>query len=209
MIVLPANHSSLHVGWLAGRYPGRIGWLISPGGWRTPPAWLPYALDNGAFPAWTKGTPWDADAFVALLDKAAACRRPEWVLAPDVVADRSQTLASWARWAPTLRGYGWPIAFAVQDGMTPEDVPRDASVIFVGGTTEWKWRTALDWCRCFPRVHIARVNTYGALWRAHGAGAESCDGTGWFRGDKNQLAGLDQYLAESAGRGRPQCPLPL
>ena len=28
------------------------------------------------------------------------------------------------------------------------------------------------------------------------AGAESCDGTGWFRGCQRQLAGLKKYLKE-------------
>jgi hypothetical protein len=33
-------------------------------------------------------------------------------------------------------------------------------------------------------------------------GVESCDGTGWFRGDQNQLAGLKKYLAQSSGKER-------
>ena len=35
------------------------------------------------------------------------------------------------------------------------------------------------------------------------AGAESVDGTGWFRGDKEQLRGLEQWCAESTGQ-RPR-----
>jgi hypothetical protein len=40
---------------------------------------------------------------------------------------------------------------------------------------------------------------------AHEAGAESCDGTGWFRGDQDQLAGLERYLGLSTRNDkRPQ-----
>lgn len=40
--VMPSNHSGIRIGYLAGRYPNRLGWLISPGGWRTPPDWMTY-----------------------------------------------------------------------------------------------------------------------------------------------------------------------
>ena len=87
---------------------------------------------------------------------------------------------------------------AVQDGMEPGDVPAEAGVVFVGGSTEWKWRTVRDWCDAFDRVHVGRVNTNGKLWECHEAGAESCDGTGWFRGDQRQLRGLIAYLERSS-----------
>lgn len=41
MIVMPSNNSAMHLGWLAGRYQGHIGWLLSPLGWRTPHHWMP------------------------------------------------------------------------------------------------------------------------------------------------------------------------
>ena len=56
----------------------------------------------------------------------------------------------------------------------------------------------------FKRVHVGRVNTYRLLWLAHEAGAESCDGTGWFRGDRKQLQGLIDYLQESSSGRRKQ-----
>lgn len=204
MIVMPSNNSSMHLGWLAGRYPGRIGWLLSPKGWRTPHRWMPYALDNGAFPAWTKNEPWDQSAYEKMLDNAFDAawfrsQKPKWLLVPDVVTDREATILKWREWAPRLaRSCGWPLAFAVQDGMTQADVPANADVVFVGGSTKWKWDTVERWCRDNAHVHVGRVNGYGKLWLCHELGAKSCDGTGWFRGDQQQLAGLEQYLFESS-----------
>jgi hypothetical protein len=197
--VMPANNTGITTGWLAGRWPGRIGHLYSPGGQRGPFHFISYALDNGAYGAHLKKQPFDVAAWRSLLDWAKLSgRAPLWALVPDVVGDRLATLAAWDEYSPVLRSYGWPLAFAVQDGMTYSDVPRDASVVFVGGSTDWKWKTMADWCAAFPRVHVGRVNTYRRLWDCHDAGAESCDGTGWMRGSQLQLRGLLAYLEESS-----------
>ncbi len=201
VIVMPANNTGIQVGWMAGRFPGKVGHLFSPKAQRGPFVFMPYALDNGAFGAFSAGTEWDEVPWFELLDWARLSgQAPRWALAPDVVADRIRTLRKWDIYAPKLARYGWPLAFAVQDGMSAEDVPSDADVIFVGGSTEWKWRTVAMWCGSFPRVHIGRVNTYRRLWDCHDAGAESCDGTGWTRGDQRQLRGLMAYLEESTGK---------
>jgi len=211
MIIMPSNNSGIRVGYLAGKYPQRIGWLISPGGWRTPPIWLPTALDNGAFGAFTRGDTFDIDAWLAHIDLAHQQCQPSWMVVPDVVADRQKTIESWDRWADHLNEQypRTPLAMAVQDGMTPDDILPNVDVIFVGGTTEWKWRNLHLWTDNFPSVHVARVNTERLLWMAHEAGAESCDGTGWFRGDEQQLAGLHRYLEQSTTGERPQLQMNL
>jgi hypothetical protein len=196
--VLIANNTGREAKRLLAAFPERIGHIYGPGGWRAP--WPLYALDNGAFPAWTKGRPFDADAFRRLIDSAiAAPHPPQWLAVPDVVADRAGTLESWAAWESELSQLGWPLAFVAQDGMTPGDVPAAAAVVFVGGTTAWKRSTAGTWCRAFPRVHVGRVNGKRDLVRYQQAGAESCDGTGWFRGDRQQLDGLWHWLADTSG----------
>lgn len=208
MIVMPANNSSMHLGWLAGQYPGRIGWLLGPTGWRTPHQWMPYGCDNDKFAATVKRRPWDEIAYERMLVRVVAMERlgrpPLWMLVPDVPFDREGTLIEWKRWAPKIKSYGWRLAFAVQDGMTQSDVPADADVIFVGGTTEWKLATIWYWCENNPDVHVGRVNGYRGLWHCHDAGAKSVDGTGFFRGDQEQLAGLERYLDESSQSGRKQ-----
>jgi hypothetical protein len=203
MLVMPANNRGQVVKDLARKFPGCIGHLYSPGGLSSLYDYIPFALDNGKFPVWAAGKTWDEAAFVGMLDRVVnAGGRPRWVLVPDVVADRDGTLREWDRWCSRLQGYGWPLAFAAQDGMVADDVPCEASVVFVGGTTKWKRRTLHDWCDAFDRVHVGRINTDKWLWECHEAGAESCDGTGWFRGDARQLAGLVKFLErQAAGLG--------
>lgn len=189
------------VGWLAATYPGRIGWLLNATCWRqNPRKEMPWAMDNGAFGAWIHKREWIETEFYrrALVRWYPPAR---WIAVPDVVTNRSATIANWKKHAPRLDGFS--LAFVVQDGMTAADVPENASVVFVGGSTEWKWSTVRGWCKDFPRVHIGRVNTERMLWMAHECGAESCDGTGWFRGNKAQVAGLVRYLDESTN-GRKQ-----
>lgn len=206
MLVMPTNNSGIQIGYLCGKYPGRLGWLISPGGWRKPPSWMPYALDNGAFSAWLNKREWDEQAFIDLLDRTRGHIRPLWVAVPDVVADAKATKARWQEWSQRIREItNVPLAFVVQDGMTGADLPEDADVLFVGGSTEWKWRNLKMWTAAHPRVHVGRVNSERLLWMAHDAGAESCDGTGWMRGGEERLEDLERYLRLSTRNDkRPQ-----
>lgn len=203
-MVLPSNNTGSVVRDLATRFPHRVGSLMSPGGWRTP--FGAYALDNGAFSSFRNGTPFDEDAFFALiLDVAgylgAGGGQPMWIAVPDVVGNREATIEAWSSWHARLVKYGWPLAFVVQDGMMPDDVPVFADVVFVGGSVRWKWQTVPMWAGEFPRVHVGRVNSPMALWQLQKLGVESCDGTGWLRGDQVQLEGLRAFVE---GRPMPQ-----
>ncbi len=198
-MVMPSNQSGTRVGYLAGRYPGQLGHLFSPGFQRGPWQFMPYALDNGAFGAWKNKSGWPVQPWLTLMDWAKKSKQdPLWCLVPDVVSDRAATLARWEAYAPMAKEYGWPLAFAVQDGMSAADVPTEAAVVFVGGGDEFKWGTLEMWCREFPRVHVGRVNGYAGLEKCRIAGAESCDGTGWFRGCETQSRGLERFLCEQA-----------
>lgn len=198
MIVMPANNSSGIVHFLAGKYPGKLGWMFSPGSFKEPRAWLPYAIDNGAFSAWESKRQWKEEPFFDLLDRCQLSRfKPDWVAIPDAVGDREQTLWLWNQYARRVAMYRWRLAFVVQDGMTPNDVPELADVVFVGGTTKWKWRNVALFCATFPRVHVGRVNWVDKLEYCERVGAESCDGTGFFRGgpDSVQARQLADFVA--------------
>lgn len=210
---MPANNSGWYIGYLQGRYGG-LGWLWTAtiDGGKTPVRQWPYVVDNGVFAAYAANRRWEYRAFatgVAQIVKRARQHKqpPLWIAVPDVVTKREQTIKRWQRWYPHLAPLGVPLAFVVQDGMTAADVPAQAAVVFVGGSTAWKERTLGMWCSSFPRVHVGRVNGYRMLRACADAGAESCDGSGWFRGDQQQLAGLERFLVEQSSGVRWQSSL--
>lgn len=161
MVVMPSNNSGLQVGYLAGKYPGRLGWLIGPGGWRKPPSWMPVALDNGAFGAWSKNQPWDERAWWNLLSEATRVCLPLWAIVPDVVMDKDATIESWHKWESVLRDEfpNLPLAMAVQDGMTPSDVPAGAQWIFVGGATRGKCAASRCGAKLFRAASMSGGST--------------------------------------------------
>lgn len=113
---------------------------------------------------------------------------PGFVVVPDAVADAPKTLALAGHWIDRLRAMMCPrpvrLAFVLQNGMTYADVkpllPR-VETLFVGGTTEWKWRTAPVWAEVAHdaglTLHIGRAGTPDLLRRAYDAGADSIDST--------------------------------
>jgi len=193
MIVMPSNCVGFNAGYLFGKHPGRLGHLHSVDRLAEPIQGIPWALDNGVFGAYKNGTKWSEEPLYDFLDRFAAWK-PLWVVVPDSIGNRDETLRKWEEHAPALKAFGVPLAMAVQDGMTPADVPAECAVVFVGGSTSWKWRSLPMWSESFPRVHVGRVNTINLLLQAENAGAESCDGTGWFR-DPTRLAELTSYLS--------------
>lgn len=79
---------------------------------------FPYALDNGAWSSFQRGEPFDTRAFETAVERMGS--GADWIVAPDVVADRDASLALTAEWLPRLSGF--PLLVAVQDGMTVGDV---------------------------------------------------------------------------------------
>lgn len=205
-MVMVANDGGMEIGLLAGRYPGSLGHLYSPGAQRGPWEEMPYALDNGAFSAWEKKIPWDEAAWKRLLLWAAMSgQRPLWAVVPDVVADRAATLERWRQYEGEVRRFGFRPAFAVQDGMTFDDVPSDDCMLFIGGGDEFKDSAIVPWCARFPgRVHVARVNRWKRLAACYHAGAVSVDGTGWFHKTNGPGGGqrgeLVKFIRETKGR---------
>lgn len=194
MIVMPSNNTGFEAGYLAGKFPGKIGHLHSVDAPREPKTGIPWALDNGVFGAWQAGREWSEEPLYRYLDSYALWH-PMWVVVPDMVGQRDGTMRQWDLHAPALQSFGVPLCMAVQDGMSPDDVPSEATIILVGGTTSWKWRSLPVWTENFSRVHVGRVNSRRLLEQAEASGAESCDGTGWFR-DPKRTQELENWLTE-------------
>ena len=202
MMVFPANATGWFWHCLA-RETGRIGHLFSPGAERGPWPWFPYALDNGAFAAWDMATnvwneaAWDVKAWRRMLFWASSQQqKPLWAIVPDWIGDGAKTIERWHQFKGEVP---FAKALAVQDGMTVEDAQViNPDVICIGGTTKWKWATVEMWAKVFPRVHVLRVNSPSKLNWLESLGVESCDGTGWNRGDRAQTLGLEQWARQNS-----------
>jgi len=143
---------------------------------------FPYALDNGAWSAYTHGRPFSETRFAALL--TALGDRCDWAVLPDEVAGGARSLDLSLRWMRRVLDAAPMALLAVQDGMSVEDVrpwigPRVG--IFVGGSTPWKLKTMRQWCALAGDAdawsHVARVNSAVRIARCTEAGARSFDGT--------------------------------
>jgi hypothetical protein len=206
---MPTNNTGQVVKDLDARFPGRIAHLFAPGkgAWRTP--FADYAIDNGAWGEKKAGRTYPHGALLDMLRKCEALElehgiAPTWIACPDVVFEAGPTLELWRSIAPWMRAlYGYKLALVVQDGMTEADVfalKERPDVIFVGGSTEWKWASLPMWTAFFPRVHVGRVNSPAKLWTCHALGVESIDGTGWAMATQkrpNQIGGLIDFLART------------
>jgi hypothetical protein len=148
-----------------------------------PPAGLPFAIDNGAWPCFTQNLPFDSDGFARLVDAHGAAA--DFVVVPDIVAGGMKSLEFSLSWLDRLRGIRL-LLLPVQDGMNADDVGavlrRHAGIgIFLGGSTEWKLHTMYGWgmvahaLGCY--YHVGRVNSRRRIRLAHEAGADSVDGT--------------------------------
>jgi hypothetical protein len=181
MMVMPSNMDDKIVHYFAGKYPGSVGLLFSPSSPMIDvPFYLEYALDNGCFSGF------DEEKFIRMLDKSCWMKPPLWVTVPDVLYDNKRTLDFWYEYKGLVKRYGYNLGFVVQDGCTVEEVPEEAYCIFVGGTTSWKLENAHKFKGLRSWLHIGRVNTPKRLKWAYEIGADSVDGTGYFRFGKQE-----------------------
>jgi len=159
---------------------GRLGCIVTPhqGNVTFPDEWDVVA-DNGCFSGrWTARNWWSW--------LIAQPRTIRFAVCPDVFDPsgpcHEPTLERWREWAPKIERHGFTPAFVCQVGATPETVPTDAPVLFLGGTTEWKLgpqATAItaQALRDGRWVHMGRVNSLRRFRAARAMGCHSVDGT--------------------------------
>lgn len=147
---------------------------------------MPWAVDNGAWPAFVNGLPWDSEAFLRAVDQYGP--GADFIVVPDVVAQRDASLRLTEQWLPFLLERDdiadVRLLIAVQDGMTPDDVAHLVGGrvgVFLGGSTEWKLATMLMWgefCRSNGLYfHVGRVNSARRIRLCAAAEVDSFDGT--------------------------------
>lgn len=202
MMVMPGNDTGGLVHWLAGRHPGKIGLLNTPRSFKPVPFYLEWALDNGCFKQW------EPELFLKALMKTRTMKSPLFVVVPDVVGDAEATLKQWHKWAKKVVAFGVPLAFACQDGLEPQDVPKEPvrpAYCFIGGTVEWKLANAHKFKGVCTFLHVGRVSTGARLWWAEEIGADSVDGTGFFREGINNPRNkrLNEFIGYFEGSPQP------
>lgn len=164
------------------------GWMVGPLDMGGPIlGGMSWALDNGAWPAFQQGKPWSEELFLRALDRYGA--GADFIVVPDVVANREASLARTREWLPRLLARadldGVRLLIAVQDGMTFDDIeplltdPRIG--IFIGGSTDWKEAAIIPWGIWAKAhglyVHCGRVNTARRMALCAAGGIDSVDGT--------------------------------
>lgn len=169
--------------------------LMADGGWAVllnpfcdlsplPPGKL-YAFDNGAWPAFTAGRPFDGLAFVRGVERVGA--GAAFIVCPDIVMGGRESLAFTLQWLPFCLTIGPVVLIAVQDQMTVGDIVDLFRLygrrigIFVGGSTIWKEDTMKRWGTLARRLgiycHVGRVNSVRRIALCAFAGVDSFDGT--------------------------------
>lgn len=146
-----------------------------------PPRRRPWFYDNGAFKDWRAGVDFDVAAFEADLRllREHPLVRPDFIVAPDIVAGGMASLERSRAWLPVLADIA-PVFLAVQDGMEPiAELVAGFAGVFVGGTTEWKLRTGGAWVKVAHGIgipcHIGRVGSAKRVRWAQRIGADSID----------------------------------
>lgn len=190
--------------------------LMMCDGWRDPSDYPFFAVDNGAYSAWSQGKRWNPSTFLGILARCAEeLAEPDFVVLPDIVGGGERSLGLSLRWRETLdvtwpdMGFRW--ALAIQDGMTPEGVLRIAgawgqlgciSTIFVGGTMEWKLATMRQWADFAHgrgmECHVGRIGPVDRMVEADLAGADSIDSTTWVQRNgclRHHVEAYRQFMA--------------
>lgn len=154
---------------------------------------MPLALDNGAFPNYNKGYPVMKKVF---MDTFELCHKLglvlDFIVTPDIVCGGMKSLDYSMDWVNgELKGCP-RLALVVQDGMTVQKVDHtyleNFTHLFVGGSVEWKWKTAADWklhaASHGLKFHIGQCGQLQFLEKARDMSADSVDSSSIARNDR-------------------------
>jgi hypothetical protein len=146
-----------------------------------PPA-TPWAIDSGCY---STGYPGDIPYLRYLATRPHPIRKNVmFATAPDHPTDHVPALQRSTPFFPIIRNLGYPVAFVIQNGATPQNIPwPDFDVVFIGGTTDWKLGPEAQLIAHvaiheyhYP-VHMGRVNSQTRYRYATQIGCTSADGT--------------------------------
>lgn len=165
---------------------------------------VPCALDNGAFSCWLKGYPFMPKVFFDTLERAYKNSiKLDFVVCPDIVAGGRKSLDLSMRYADNELLGTRNLALVLQDGMEEKDIDlyilSKFQYLFIGGTIEWKWKTAKSWVDFGhlknKKVHIGRVGRIEWLRKAKEIGADSVDSASFTINDSFHI--IDDFYGKS------------
>lgn len=155
------------------------GYLASPAGQvRTSLLTRPWGCDNQVFTE-----KFNSVKFFSWLRRALPYRPwCKFVVCPDRVRDCETTRRQWPHFSAAIRELGYPVAFAAQDGMEPDDLPDDADALFVGGSDDWKlYPPCVEIIRLAQArgmwVHVGRATSLDRIGHCKSLGVDSFDNT--------------------------------
>lgn len=141
-----------------------------------------YAIDNGAWTAFNQKRPFQADKFIEVCKKLG--KGADWIVVPDIVEGGLASLDFSLSWLAFVRDHGRHALLAVQDGMEPSTVEGligPTLGIFIGGSTEYKLGTMVQWSTYAwmkgAHCHVGRVNSPKRIAICAAASTMSFDGT--------------------------------
>jgi hypothetical protein len=152
--------------------------MITPDMGNQVPQDAPVAADNACF---NNPEAYTDERYERLLRKMPR-GRTLFATAPDVLGDHRATVERSIPMLRRIRFLGLPSAFVAQDGWEEETTPwEEIDVLFVGGSTDFKFRGGRDAVRTAKRrslqAHMGRVNSLERLRAAAAIGCDSADGT--------------------------------
>lgn len=159
------------------RHPN-LGFIMTPDMGNGIPSDAVVAADNACFNNPDKYSDERYEAFLSEMPRD----RTLFATAPDVLRNHEATVARSTPMLRRLRVLGFKPAFVAQDGWDEKTTPWDEfDVLFIGGSTEFKFRGGRDAVQAAHRynktVHMGRVNSLDRLRAAASIGCDSADGT--------------------------------
>ena len=163
---------------------------------------VPCALDNGAFTCYRKGYPFQEDIFLDTIKKCYKLNiKLDFIVCPDIIAGGRESLDFSYEWSKRLKTTP-NLALVLQDGMDVKDLTSDIlkrfTYLFIGGTVDWKWRTAETWVGFArnknKRIHIGQCGKLKYLERAKELDVDSVDSTSFTVNDSFHI--VEKYLQQ-------------
>jgi hypothetical protein len=179
---------------------GWLGCMVTPGQGNAVRDGWDIAIDNARFAEVKKPGSWPRAKWLDTLAEHRGHTGCRFAVVPDVVGNAAATTAWFDEWAPIVAAFGYPLAYATQNGCTSSMVPWDhIACLFNGGDDQWKdgpesYRLTREAQERGIWTHMGRVNSPDRAIRAARHGYDSVDGTYLTYGPDTNLPKLRSFI---------------